>query len=508
MAEVEYALNSDWHTEKGWHVRSDQAADPTLNTNANKLSQNNGFYALARVTDDEVILIVDHVRSIPIFYSKIGDDFIFSDSIKWIENKVGTFRDQIYNIEFRTTGYVVDNDTRNPKIKQLLPGSICRYDRKNKKLSTNSHFDFKYINESGNNNLRQVTQTAIQRLTDYADGRQIVLPLSAGIDSRLIATELKDSAYKNVLCFTYGRRNSKEVQLAKKTANSLDLEWIHIPYTEELWRRWYNSDRREQLYEHSDTLVSIPHIEAGPALWYLEEKNQITSDSVFTPGYGGDTISGASLPKTIHQKKQVCLEDVINLVMDEHYTLSSMSDDVKERVRSRIRRTIDSPDIETRNSALEAYERWGFNNRQSKFIINSVRLWDTFNYDWYLPLWDRELVQFWLSVPVRERINRKLYNDYVSRRCSEVGTFKPGTEVRTERSTISEKIKTNLRGTSVGNAMKPFYYRYKREKMYKNHPLAWYGLVDKTEYNQHSTGIGNINTFIAKDILGEIDLNP
>ena len=56
---------------------------------------------------------------------------------------------------------------------------------------------------------------SIERVLERASSRQIAVMLSAGRDSRLIAT-LKDLGAKNVICYSYGPAGNFEAEIAKK----------------------------------------------------------------------------------------------------------------------------------------------------------------------------------------------------------------------------------------------------------------------------------------------------
>jgi asparagine synthase (glutamine-hydrolysing) len=66
-------------------------------------------------------------------------------------------------------------------------------------------------------------------------------------------------------------------------------------------------------------------------------------------------------------------------------------------------------DNETCAGAIELFD---FNERQAKFIVNAVRVYEFFGYEWRIPFWDMELVNFFLKVPIEHRINQKLYRKY------------------------------------------------------------------------------------------------
>src|SRR4030095_14785028 len=65
--------------------------------------------------------------------------------------------------------------------------------------------------------------------------------------------------------------------------------------------------------------------------------------------------------------------------------------------------------------AADLFERWDLQERQAKFICNSVRVYESFGYDWRLPLYDRELMDFWARVPIQGRTGRRLYFEFVKR---------------------------------------------------------------------------------------------
>src|SRR5690606_5966945 len=57
----------------------------------------------------------------------------------------------------------------------------------------------------------------------------------------------------------------------------------------------------------------------------------------------------------------------------------------------------------------ENFENWNLKERQAKFIVNSCRMYEYFGYEYYLPLWDKELVSFFENVSFEQRLSQKLY---------------------------------------------------------------------------------------------------
>ena len=52
-----------------------------------------------------------------------------------------------------------------------------------------------------------------------------------------------------------------------------------------------------------------------------------------------------------------------------------------------------------------------YENRQSKFVNNSQRLFETYGLKWHLPLWDKSFIEFWSGVPLKYKMNQKLYKE-------------------------------------------------------------------------------------------------
>ena len=72
----------------------------------------------------------------------------------------------------------------------------------------------------------QILLEAFERFIETLRGRQVVVALSGGVDSRLVAAILKHFKYDNVLCFTYGVIGNREAQGARKAAELLGYRWM------------------------------------------------------------------------------------------------------------------------------------------------------------------------------------------------------------------------------------------------------------------------------------------
>ena len=73
-----------------------------------------------------------------------------------------------------------------------------------------------------------------------------------------------------------------------------------------------------------------------------------------------------------------------------------------------------SPDKCNTNEESEAqYHCFAMKERQAKFIINSVRVYEYFGYEWLLPLCDKVFLDFMKSIPLSLKHNKKFIRDFM-----------------------------------------------------------------------------------------------
>ena len=56
----------------------------------------------------------------------------------------------------------------------------------------------------------------------------IFIPLSAGLDSRLVLSALLRHNHKDITCFSYGLKNNTEIKIARDICSKLNLNWKEI----------------------------------------------------------------------------------------------------------------------------------------------------------------------------------------------------------------------------------------------------------------------------------------
>ena len=136
-------------------------------------------------------------------------------------------------------------------------------------------------------------------MINSANGRQIIVPLSGGLDSRFIVTGLRKFNYKNVICISYGLKNNIEAILAKKIAKKLGYKWIFIEYKPKKFKRYFYSEDYNKYLTYCDSLTSIHFIGEYYMLKELDDNSLIEKDAIFVNGQSGDFITGNHIPSEL-----------------------------------------------------------------------------------------------------------------------------------------------------------------------------------------------------------------
>lgn len=441
MINMKLNLNfSLWESNADGSIRKRGVCFESINTLAQMksdesvstfLRQLNGFYALVWESESAYYAAVDHIRSIPLFYALKESTLYLSDDAEWIRLQVGNENmGKLAKEEFLLAGYVTGQDTLFPDVKQLQAGEFLKIEKSEKpaEVSTNRHYRFLhnepdlYCEEELKRQLEAVTLNAIKRLIQYSQGRQLVVPLSGGYDSRLIVTLLKRLGYENVLCFTYGVPGNKEAEYSRKVAKTLGFSWVFIEYSAERWRETWSNQLAKEYQKMAANHSSLPHVQDWLAVKELLDKKFISVDSIVVPGHAGDFVAGSHIPDCVFKKSKLNEHELINELIQKHMsnvpkerTLDLKENVLSNRLKDRIGMSFDCSPVEFAN----LFELWDWQERQSKYIVNSVRAYEYFNLEWYLPLWDLDFTKFWEGIPLKLRKERAWFNKWIEEQYSE-----------------------------------------------------------------------------------------
>lgn len=382
-----------------------------------QLQSLNGCFCIVIQTPINVYFSTDSIRSYPLFYTINDSNLYLSDHTNDLLNELNEHKiNSLFVEELISVKSNSLNNTIIDEIKQVDNGQLFEFSLDSNAIKSSSYlYDIPVDSCKINFNLFENTLlNTFNRLISSVNNRTIVVPLSGGYDSRLIVTMLKKLNYNNVVCFSYGKKNSHEAKISKEVASKLNFKWHFISFEDSHLKDFLKLNILEEYMLYSGNLCSVPHFQDLYAVHYLKENKLIDLDSIFVPGHSGDLLAGSHITEIYNKISTSRFKNnsSISSKIHEHWyrpNFFSNERNIDEKISTKNIQTFlnQFPSI---NNDLIQTDIWDISNRQSKFIVNSVRVYEFYGYDFRLPLWDVEYTKFWLSASIKQRINCDFYN--------------------------------------------------------------------------------------------------
>lgn len=471
-----------------------------------------GRFRWIRNQGDSVWLAVDHLQSMPLFYTVDGNTVRISSISGAVTDSLDKPQpDPLLAAEYLVLGYITGHETLMPHIRQAEPGTLVEFSGggNGRPVRTTVHRYVNYVHayrdesrERFSRELDEIVMQTMEKAVQYADGRPIILPLSGGYDSRLIALSLARLNYPEVHCISYGAKGSAEMNVSRKVAGELGFRWTGVHYTKEKWRDWFNSELRRAYYRKASREAGIPNIQELVAFGELKENRMVPEHGVVMGGQLGDALVGGKGiydSYTYREHPETNPETIIRHILHYHYYLwdwSPYREDLEPWFRKRI--LDDLGDIERYPDSPSACEMWNIRERQSRFIVTVGRLYEFFGYDFWMPFCDQDYFRFWLTVPLRYRHDKNLYTSYVDG----LSPIKTATH-QPEKPVLA--LREAIRNTPLFGPARSLYQKWDRrrrkQREYQRHPMAWYGIMEPDDFKSLFTGRENINSFQTLELL-------
>lgn len=383
----------------------------------------NGCWALvASFSNGHIVAACDRIRSIPLFYSCQSDGIIISSSIYPIIDETRPNILSSASVDYLLAGYVTGSDTLYEGIQQIQAGEILDYSpsREGPKLKTTKYYIFLpqspcLLTENQlEYELEQVLDKVFSRWASILKRHPILLPLSGGWDSRLMAAMLKHHGIKDVLCYTYGFSDNKEMSISREVASVLGYDWEFVEYNTRTWHQWMSETKMQDYWRYCSQGVSLPCFQDLPAVDYVIQTHGLQGGMVL-PGFTVFYFEGANISADLHgNEASDALRKIAAAILKDHFILwpsnkGTVRSKIKQELEKRLVAQISLSHYSENVTASALYEMWNMENRQAKFINNSLRTYEFCNRGWALPFWDHELTEFFSYVPEKILRHKRLY---------------------------------------------------------------------------------------------------
>lgn len=361
-----------------------------------------GSFSFIIESNDSYFLACDIIRNFPLFLYTDRDTVMLSDQILTFPNDSELNLDAID--EFFYTGMVLGNKTVFKKVRAIQAGELLTL--KNKTTISVRYYKFLYdakivnsksdiqLSEELNNILESVIERMIRSCSSVQNW---VIPLSGGHDSRLVLNYLNKLGVSNVICFSYGTPHNIQSEISEKVALALGYKWFFVEYNDDAWKELHENGLFDKYISYSFNGISTPHVQDLLAIYTLKKNGIISENDIIVPGHTGLTEATVSRLLQIENKR-----DAISFVSDKYAKLWQNSSN-KAKIQMQISTLLDENQIHY--TLFPEFFNW--QERQAKFINNSIRAYEFFNLGWRLPFWEQDLVDFWQSIDFNRRNERK-----------------------------------------------------------------------------------------------------
>lgn len=387
------------------------------------MRQAEGNFAFIAEGRDRIFCAADRTRSYPLFYAQDGTDFLVSNSARAVKKEKALDElNPLSLLEFSMAGYVTGQETLFRRLCQLQSGECLIWERARQQIEKNRYYLYvphrareekeKQLLEE----LEEVNNRVFRRIADRAGSREIWVPLSGGLDSRLVLCKLHELGCKHLRAFSYGPPGNYEAKAAKQVAETVGVPWIFVPTRHRSFRAFFHSSLRKEYWSFSDGLCSVPNMQDLDPLLDLMKGRKLPSDAVLVNGQSGDFITGGHIPKSLMDGPPSTSE-LADAVIGKHFSLwlDLKTQDNLSTIEGRILSLLQCLGEQKmdRERMIALYELWEWQERQCKYVVNGQRVYDFLGLSWELPLWDDAYLRFWQDIPVRMKFGQDLYRRYL-----------------------------------------------------------------------------------------------
>ncbi len=376
-----------------------------------------GQFSIVVANNNACIGIVDRTLSMPLFYRQSDEDLIIRDQLSLSDMKeYGIDENQL--AFYSHSMYTLESETFVLGFHVLIAGTAFFFRKNNFFLKQYYSFD------SGNSKISNFDEAIAEidacnertckKLSKLLDGRQAVVSLSGGHDSRFIAFFLKKIGCKNVITYSYGLKDTPDAVIAKALAQEMDFPFYFIDCERHDLRKAFDR-HKEEFWAFASNGMTLPGNEAGlMSIYSLWKQGLIDEHSMVLNGNSGDLLCGDRVLSLQESK-----EPIGDLVINQHFhevNFINQPDFYISNLKNDAGYLFQNEVSFLEKNALT--ERFNFENRQCKYImpsgIKAYEFWGN-GFEYAMPLFWKGWLDSWLCLDVSLRYGREFLLEYEKR---------------------------------------------------------------------------------------------
>lgn len=395
------------------------------------INELDGNFALIFKNKFFTIASVDKISSIPLFYYENESSIIITPHVfmlkKFLQNEK---YDSVSVLSMKMSGYTIGNDTLISKLKKINCGEYFFFKKNDERYILNKYYTYIPKNlklddslENCRNRYLNATYNVFQKLhkRSIEQNKKIAVSMSAGLDTRLIVSILKEIGADNIIGFSFGLKNNFEANAAKDLCKYLNIPWKFSEYTNSKLKKNIQTNKFKEFREKTDTFYSSSSYLDFFAIEELKD-NSFLNDSIVVNGHSGDFIAGNHMLTQFynHQYSKNFFRNAAKAIIDKHFRLwlnlaNKKNDEIIENLLINQMQKLNI-EVKDPKQIFGVIENIQLEERQSKHCLSRQRNYEFLGLDWALPLWDNEYLVFWEKIPFELKLNRNFYVDTLSKR--------------------------------------------------------------------------------------------
>lgn len=387
-----------------------------------------GHFALVSARDDTVFAAVDRVASIPVFFGRGGDGWHVGGNAGRLAARLGATKiNPDAALALAMSGATIGPAMLLDGVEALGAGEAVLFRPGRGPRRRRYYLYLPCPDESISaddpelrRRLADVTMRIFGKMAASIGKRPVAVPLSAGLDSRLVVCALKELGVENVTCFSYGRRDNFEAEGARRVAARLGYDWTFIEHTPRQQAATFASEECRAFEAFADSLNAIPFHQDFFTVDRLKAEGRVPQEAVIVNGQSGDYIAGNHIPPSLcavpaDMSESARWARITDALLDKHFDLwkALRTPENESKVARMLREEMEASGrgLGDPENDFALYEMSEFLNRQVKYVIAGQRSYEWHGYDWRLPLWDRDFLDFWAGVPLAAKAGRRLFRE-------------------------------------------------------------------------------------------------
>lgn len=464
----------------------------------------NGNFLIGIKWGERFFVFQDKIMSFPLYFTvdENNREVVIGDNARVLSNVYHSGQlDKEGEMEAIGFGYTVGNRTFYKEVKLVGPGECLAIGMNDESIELQSYYHHLHRELIGKNEcdwlneLDVAVKNTFDRLVRRLSGRQVVLFISGGYDSRLVLRELYKRRYGNVKCISLTASGELDESVGQEISRRFGYECIKFDYSRNYWKTRNNDKKFWDKIISLSNGETLPYYFQGCIVNELVENRMIEANAVVLTGNSGDVVEGDDVSLYFRKGVRYTERQVAQFIVQRFCCNINGNKMKKEWLIEDVISCLPYRRVEgySFSEAEDIFEYFNWYNRQCKYVTSDVRNYDDWSgNEWALPLWDDEFVRFWLDLPIEYRYKRKLYYKYVQ-------------EDNLPTANV-ESFFMRIRSWLIGhpnNILLPLAYLYRRlaGRIGNSMEYAWGGLVSHGEWviitkktlGSRTTGVNDIS---------------